>query len=51
MHVRSPSAGAQGCAQGTPVTYVIFDLLWLDGHSLMALPYSERRARAGRRWS
>jgi bifunctional non-homologous end joining protein LigD len=27
------------------VTYVIFDLLWLDGHSLMALPYSERRER------
>jgi bifunctional non-homologous end joining protein LigD len=26
-----------------PVTYVIFDLLWLEGHSLMELPYSERR--------
>ena len=25
------------------MTYVIFDLLWLDGHSLMGLPYSERR--------
>ncbi len=24
---------------------MIFDLLWLDGHSLMALPYAERRAR------
>jgi bifunctional non-homologous end joining protein LigD len=24
---------------------MIFDLLWLDGHSLMGLPYSERRAR------
>ena len=39
-----------------PVTYVIFDLLWLDGHSLMARPYAERRtalARAaldGERW-
>jgi bifunctional non-homologous end joining protein LigD len=38
------------------VTYVIFDLLWLDGHSLMALPYGERRARLadldldGERW-
>ena len=32
-------------AKSTPVTYVIFDLLWLDGHSLMGLPYSERRAR------
>ncbi len=29
----------------TPVHYMIFDLLWLDGHSLMALPYTERRAR------
>ena len=25
--------------------YVVFDLLWLDGHSLMELPYEERRAR------
>ena len=22
---------------------MIFDLLWLDGHSLMGLPYTERR--------
>ncbi|HEY6399755.1 MAG TPA: DNA ligase D, partial [Solirubrobacteraceae bacterium] len=28
-----------------PVVYAIFDLLYLDGHSLMALPYIERRAR------
>ena len=26
-----------------PVTYMIFDLLWQDGHSLMSLPYVERR--------
>ena len=26
-----------------PVAYVLFDLLWLDGHSLMGLPYRERR--------
>ena len=32
-------------AKETPVTYMIFDLLWLDGHSLMELPYTERRAR------
>ena len=41
------------------MTYMIFDLLWLDGHSLMELPYAERRellaalalctARRGRR--
>ncbi len=28
-----------------PVTYVIFDLLWLDGRSLLAAPYAERRRR------
>ncbi|HYH58512.1 MAG TPA: non-homologous end-joining DNA ligase [Thermoleophilaceae bacterium] len=32
-------------AQDTPVVYVLFDLLYLDGRSLMDLPYSERRAR------
>jgi len=26
-----------------PVAYVIFDVLWLDGHSLMELPYERRR--------
>jgi bifunctional non-homologous end joining protein LigD len=44
MHTAS-RAQARKLAQGTPVTYVIFDLLWLDGHSLMSEPYSERRAR------
>jgi bifunctional non-homologous end joining protein LigD len=28
-----------------PVTYLIFDLLYLDGHSLMDLPYTDRRER------
>ena len=38
------------------MTYVLFDLLWLDGHSLMDAPYEERRARLkelgldGERW-
>lgn len=32
-------------ADDSPATFVIFDLLWLDGHSLMALPYAARRAR------
>ena len=32
-------------AQDHPVVYVIFDLLYLDGHSLMGLPYSARRER------
>jgi bifunctional non-homologous end joining protein LigD len=44
MHVGS-RAHAKRLAATTPVTYVIFDLLWLDGHSLMGLPYLERRAR------
>jgi bifunctional non-homologous end joining protein LigD len=26
-----------------PVVYVIFDLLWLEGHSTLELPYRERR--------
>jgi bifunctional non-homologous end joining protein LigD len=28
-----------------PVTYMIFDVLWQEGHSLFATPYSERRRR------
>jgi bifunctional non-homologous end joining protein LigD len=46
MHVASREQ-ARRLAKNRPVTYVIFDLLWLDGHSLMALPYAERRARLG----
>jgi bifunctional non-homologous end joining protein LigD len=44
MHVSS-SAQVKRLAKDAPVTYMIFDLLWLDGHSLMALPYGERRGR------
>jgi bifunctional non-homologous end joining protein LigD len=44
MHVGS-RAQAKRLAASTPVTYVIFDLLWLDGHSLMALAYLHRRER------
>lgn len=44
MHQRSP-ATVRRLARSTPVTYVVFDLLWLDGHNLMELPYSKRRAR------
>jgi len=55
MHQRGEAA-VRRLAQSTPVTYVLFDLLWLDGHSLMDLPYSERHARLqelkldGERW-
>ena len=44
MHVTAP-ATVRRLAQRTPVVYAIFDLLYLDGHSLCELPYSERRAR------
>jgi bifunctional non-homologous end joining protein LigD len=44
MHVTSPSA-VRRLAASTPVVYAIFDLLYLDGHSLMELPYRERRER------
>jgi bifunctional non-homologous end joining protein LigD len=36
------SHGDQGARQAS---YMIFDLLWLDGHSLLDLPYLERRER------
>jgi bifunctional non-homologous end joining protein LigD len=55
MHVTS-KAQVKRLAKGTPVTYMIFDLLWLDGHSLMDLPYLERRQTlaslqlSGERW-
>ena len=44
MHLRGEAA-VRRLAQAAPVTYMVFDLLWLDGHSLMELPYTERRAR------
>jgi bifunctional non-homologous end joining protein LigD len=44
MHLTSEHA-VRRLSQSDPVHYVIFDLLWLDGHSLMALPYTERRER------
>jgi bifunctional non-homologous end joining protein LigD len=35
---------ARRLADEAPVSYVIFDLLWLDGHPLVDAPYAERRA-------
>jgi bifunctional non-homologous end joining protein LigD len=55
MHLTSESH-VRRLSQSDPVVYIVFDLLWLDGHSLMALPYEERRARLkelelnGRTW-
>jgi bifunctional non-homologous end joining protein LigD len=44
MHVTSPTA-VKRLARSTPVVYAVFDLLYLDGESLMALAYEERRER------
>jgi bifunctional non-homologous end joining protein LigD len=43
MHVTS-AAQAKLLAGQTPVTYLVFDLLQLDGRPLLDLPYSERRS-------
>ena len=42
MHVAS-RAQARRLATSTPVTIMLFDLVWLNGHSLMGLSYLERR--------
>ena len=55
MHVSSAAQAALLAAQ-TPVTYLIFDVLQLDGRPLMDLEYTERRtlldelALAGPNW-
>jgi bifunctional non-homologous end joining protein LigD len=43
MHLAS-DAQVRRMAERQPVVYVIFDLLHLDGRSLIARPYEERRA-------
>jgi bifunctional non-homologous end joining protein LigD len=42
MHVTDGSA-ARRLAQHNPITYLVFDLLHLDGYSTVDLPYTERR--------
>ncbi len=42
MHLTSDSA-IRRLSQEAPVTYLIFDVLYLDGRLLTALPYRERR--------
>ncbi|MBV9607665.1 MAG: DNA ligase D [Solirubrobacterales bacterium] len=44
MHVRGASA-IRRLQTSMPVMYAIFDLLYLDGQSLIDLPYRDRRAR------
>jgi bifunctional non-homologous end joining protein LigD len=55
MHLTSEHA-VRRLSESDPVSYIVFDLLWLDGHSLMGLEYLERRERLlelglqGERW-
>lgn len=42
MHVRN-SKDIERLTKTTPVLYVVFDLIYLDGRSLIALPLEERR--------
>jgi len=55
MHLASETA-VRRRMRDTPVAYVIFDLLWLEGRSLMGMPYAQRRERLdalglrGRAW-
>jgi len=42
MHLASDGA-VRRRLYDIPVTYVIFDLLWLEGHSTLPLPYADRR--------
>ncbi len=44
MHVANQREAKRRAATD-PVSYVAFDLLYIDGHSLMDAPYDERRAR------
>ena len=44
MHVANRRE-ARRRAAADPVSFVAFDLLYVDGHSLLELPYDERRAR------
>ncbi len=44
MHLTSEGQ-VRRLSESEPVVYMIFDLLWLDGHSLLGLTYTERRAR------
>ncbi|MGY1700448.1 non-homologous end-joining DNA ligase [Geodermatophilus sp. SYSU D00766] len=55
MH-RTGGAEVARLAAAAPVTYLVFDVLSLDGRSLLDLPYDQRRERLdglgaeGRRW-
>ncbi len=42
MHTNAGPKQARLIAE-VPITYVVFDLLWLDDHDLTGLPYTDRR--------
>jgi bifunctional non-homologous end joining protein LigD len=44
MHVEGDAA-IRRLVNEVPVAYILFDLLWLDGHSCMDMPYEQRRAQ------
>ena len=44
MHVEGDTA-IRRLVTEVPIVYMVFDLLWDDGHSLLELPYEERRAQ------
>ena len=44
MHVVRPGPAL---IAAVPVSYLIFDVLWLDGRSLVDAPWAERRVVAG----
>jgi len=46
MHLAS-EAQVKRRVRDVPVTYVAFDLLWLEGRSMLALPYRDRRRLLG----
>ena len=48
MHVRNARRTAERKARDLPATYMVFDLLRLDGRDLHALPLAERRELLGR---
>jgi bifunctional non-homologous end joining protein LigD len=56
MHLDDPTEARRQALQ-VPVTYVVFDLLHLDGNDVMPLPYRERRrlltdlVEPGEHWS
>ena len=42
LHVTSKATVAS-VAKEVPISFLVFDLLYFDGHSLLALPYDDRR--------